>query len=73
MTVLVCVTAVCAVLLLAVFMFFSGFYIGGHRTLFFSGKKDRTELTGEEQAKLKREKRELENFWSYSGGRQEKE
>lgn len=72
MTVSICIIAVCAVLALAVLMFFAGLYAGGHKGI-FAGSKKTEELSEEELNKLKRDKRELENFWSYTGENQKPE
>lgn len=73
MTVLLCITATAAVLILCVLCFFGGFYICGHKKLFVAAKKPEENLSKEELLKIGRAERELHNFWNYNGEKQKDE
>lgn len=73
MTVLLCITAAAAVLILGLLCFFGGFYIGGHKNLFVSARKPEENLSDEELLKIRRAERELYNFWNYNGEEQKDE
>lgn len=67
------IIACCFVILICLLSLGIGYFVGSHKLQIFHTEKQESELTDEEMAKIRRARKELENFWTYNGDIQKPE